>query len=323
MTTSTPAPSSLTAIIPAFNEAAAIADVVRGVFKDIGDIVAEVIVVDDGSHDDTAQLAAAAGARVLRHRRNRGYGAALKTGIRASRGDYILTMDADGQHRAEDVRALWERAADNDMVIGSRQGLIHSQLWRMPGKWLLWLMAQALVRQRIPDLNSGMRIVHRETMLRYLHVCPSGFSLSTTITMAFLARGYAVEFVPIHVKHRIGKSTVSLKTGFDTIILILRIATLFNPLRLFLPLSFGAFVAGLAWGLPIVLARQGVSVGALLALMTSLLLFVLGLVTDQISQLRLERFEAVDLDRLGVIELATGGADDGRPIGSGADASKN
>ena len=318
--TPTPVPSRLTAIIPAFNEAAAIADVVRGVFRDIGDIVSEVIVVDDGSSDNTASLAAEAGARVLKHRRNRGYGAALKTGIRASRGDYVLTMDADGQHRAEDVRNLWQRAVDNDMVIGSRQGLLHSKLWRMPGKWLLWLMAQALVRQRIPDLNSGMRIVHRDTILKYLHVCPSGFSLSTTITMAFLARGYAVEFVPIEVHHRVGKSTVSLKTGFDTIILILRIASLFNPLRLFLPLSLLSFVAGVAWGLPIVLARQGVSVGALLAVMTSLLLFVLGLVTDQISQLRLERFEAVDLDRLGAVELSPHEASDGRSTGSRPDA---
>ncbi len=318
--TPTPVPSRLTAIIPAFNEAAAIADVVRGVFRDIGDIVGEVIVVDDGSSDNTASLAAEAGARVLKHRRNRGYGAALKTGIRASRGDYILTMDADGQHRAEDVRNLWQRAVDNDMVIGSRQGLLHSKLWRMPGKWLLWLMAQALVRQPIPDLNSGMRIVHRDTILKYLHVCPSGFSLSTTITMAFLARGYAVEFVPIEVRHRVGKSTVSLKTGFDTIILILRIGSLFNPLRLYLPLSLLSFVAGVAWGLPIVLARQGVSVGALLAVMTSLLLFVLGLVTDQISQLRLERFEAVDLDRLGAVELSPHEASDGRPTGSRPDA---
>lgn len=317
---SVPSAEGLAAIIPAYNEAGAIAGVVKKVLAEIGDFVTEVIVVDDGSSDNTAELAAAAGARVIRHRRNRGYGAALKTGIYASRSAYVLTMDADGQHRPDDVRALWQEAPHHDMVIGSRQGLIHSQLWRMPGKWLLWLLAQALVWQKIPDLNSGMRIVRRDTVLKYLHVCPSGFSLSTTITMAFLTRGYAVEFVPIEVQQRVGKSTVSLKTGFDTIILILRIATLFNPLRLFLPLSFLSFAAGFAWGLPSVLERQGVSVGSLLALMTSLLLFVLGLLTDQISQLRLERFEAAELEQRAANEHSPGESTDGRPAGSHPDA---
>ncbi|MEM7582221.1 MAG: glycosyltransferase family 2 protein [Acidobacteriota bacterium] len=291
----TPEPQKeLTVVIPAFNEEGAIADVVRGVLDQLGDLVAEVVVVDDGSRDATAQLASEAGARVISKRRNRGYGAALKTGIRACRTPYFITMDADGQHRAQDARALWARAKDNHMVIGSRQGLIHSVWWRMPGKWLLNLIAQILVQQRIPDLNSGLRILHRDTALKYLHICPSGFSMSTTTTMAFLTRGYDVEFVPIRVERRIGTSTVKLKTGWDTLILILRIATLFNPLRLFLPLSFLATVSGVAWGLPIVIAREGVSVGAMLAIVTGLLLFFLGLISDQISQLRLERFEEAE-----------------------------
>ncbi len=293
-------PRELTVVIPAFNEEGAIADVVRGILAKLGDLVAEVLVVDDGSRDATARLAAEAGARVISKRRNRGYGAALKTGIRACRTPYFITMDADGQHRAQDARALWARAKENHMVIGSRQALIHSALWRMPGKWVLNLIAQILVQQRIPDLNSGLRILHRETVLKYLHICPSGFSMSTTTTMAFLTRGYDVEFVPIEVNQRIGKSTVKLKTGWDTLILILRIATLFNPLRLFLPLSILAFVSGLAWGLPIVIAREGVSVGAMLAIVTGLLLFFLGLISDQISQLRLERFE--DVDPLNAVE---------------------
>jgi hypothetical protein len=161
----------------------------------------------------------------------------------------------------------------------------------MPGKWLLWSMANYLTRRKIPDLNSGLRLIRREVALRYLHLCPSGFSFSTTITMALLSRGYSVAYVPIQVKKRVGKSTVSVATGLDTIILILRIAALFNPLRVFIPISLLIGLVGLAWGIPFALVGRGVSVGSMLAIVTATLIFGLGLLCDQISQLRLERFE--------------------------------
>jgi glycosyltransferase involved in cell wall biosynthesis len=236
-------------------------------------------------------MAEEAGARTIRHKQNKGYGAALKTGIRAAQTEFVLTMDSDGQHRAEDVLRLWQLVGTNDMVVGQRATLLHGPIWRMPGKWFLGWMANYLTRYAIPDLNSGLRLIQRDVALRYLHLCPAGFSFSTTITMALLSRGYRVAYVPIQVMKRRGKSTVSLATGLDTIILILRIATLFNPLRLFLPMSFFIASVGVLWGIPYLLLGRGVSVGSMLAIVTAILLFALGLISDQISQLRLERFE--------------------------------
>lgn len=281
----------LTIVIPAFNEAQAIGSVLDRLQTSCADFVQEIIVVDDGSRDQTAHIAEKAGAYAIRHKQNKGYGASLKTGIRHAQTEFILTMDADGQHRVEDVSGLWELAETSDMVVGQRTSLIHSPLWRMPGKWLLWSMANYLTGRKIPDLNSGLRLIRRDVALRYLHLCPSGFSFSTTITMALLSRGYSVAYVPIQVEKRVGKSTVSITTGLDTIILILRVASLFNPLRIFVPSSLLIGLTGLVWGIPFALAGRGVSVGAMLAIVTAILLFGLGLLCDQISQLRLERFE--------------------------------
>jgi glycosyltransferase involved in cell wall biosynthesis len=256
--------------------------------------VVEVIVIDDGSTDQTAAVAAEAGVRVVRHPNNRGYGAALKTGVREAAGDYVLMMDADGQHRTEDVVALCDAVGGPEpveCVIGQRQHRVHSPLWRMPGKWLITLLAQVLIRRRIPDINSGLRITRRDVVQRYLHICPSGFSFSTTLTMALLSRGYGVSFVPIRVEKRVGRSSVSARAGFDTILLVVRLATLFNPLHIFIPASVICILAGMAWGIPHLIARQGLTVAAMLALLTGILLFALGLICDQVSQLRLERFE--------------------------------
>lgn len=282
--------SNVSIIIPAFNEEKSVGNVVESLHSDFPDV--EIIVIDDGSHDKTAMIAEKAGARVIRKSENQGYGAAIKTGIISSKSDYIITFDADGQHRVEDIHRMWEYAKSNDIVIGARQKLIHSNLWRMPGKWLLGTIAAYLVAKRIPDLNSGLRIIHRKTLLKYMNLCPNGFSFSTTLTLALVSRGYRVKFVPITVNKRKGHSTVNLKTGFDTIILILRLSTLFNPLRIFLPISFIMFIASMVKGIPILLAGKGVSTGSLLAFVTGMLFFAIGLLSDQISQMRLEKFDS-------------------------------
>jgi glycosyltransferase involved in cell wall biosynthesis len=285
---------SIAIVIPAHNEAAGIGAVLEDLLAHKPPGVTEVIVIDDGSTDGTGDIAHRAGARVIRHKTNRGYGAGLKTGIRAATARYVLTMDADGQHRVEDVARLCELVAGGDVaesVIGHRKALLHSKLWRMPGKWFLRRLAQFLVARDIPDLNSGLRVIRRDIALKYISLCPQGFSFSTTITMALLARGYGVDFVPIEVKPRVGKSTVSVRTGLQTILLVLRLATLFNPLRIFLPASLLCFVAGIGWGVRYVLAGQGVTVASMLAILTGVLLFGLGLICDQVAQLRLARYE--------------------------------
>ena len=177
------------------------------------------------------------------------------------------------------------------MVVGQRTQFINGSFWRMPGKWLLGALANYLTGRIIPDLNSGLRRIRKNIALKYLHLCPQGFSFLTTITLVFISRGYNVKYIPIRINKRIGKSKVSIAAGATTLILIFRIMSLFNPLRIFIPVSFAIGVLGVLWGMPYVLQGHGVSIGTMLAIVTSLLFFGLGLICDQISQLRLERFE--------------------------------
>ncbi len=282
----------LTIVVPIYNEA----DSVAGVLTQLASLAAEneweVIAVDDCSTDESWQLVQDnADVLLIRHTRNRGYGAALKTGIRRAGGEWIAMMDADGQHDPHEIQKLLPLTQAHDLVIGKRTRGDHTPFWRVPGKWFLTLLSSFLVRQYIPDLNSGMRIFRREIALRYLHLLPDGFSFTTTSTLVFFNRGYSVKFTPIDIQPRQGTSKVSLATGFETLLLILRIATLFNPMALFLPASGSLFVSGIIWGTPYVLKGQGVSVGALLLILVGVLVFFIGLLVDQVASLRKERFE--------------------------------
>ena len=287
--------ADLTIVMPAYNEESSIKTTLEGLLPTCERRGWRVIVVDDGSSDSTTtdvqSFLPRDYLRLIEHPVNRGYGAALKTGIRAADTDWVATMDSDGQHRVEDLVMLYEHLIDFDLMIGQRAKRLHSPLWRMPGKWLLQGMAVFLMRQTIPDLNSGLRIFRREVLVKYLHLFPDGFSFSTTSTMIFMNRGYAVDFLPITVNERVGKSTVKLSTGFNTLLLILRLAMLLDPLRLFLPVSFALIGIGLAWTIPFLLMNEGYSVGALLLIMTGVLVFGMALLSDQIAALRKERFE--------------------------------
>jgi len=286
------ADAAVTIVIPAYNEAEHLGEVLDDLLPQLNGQIAEVVVVDDGSADETAAEAEARAVTLIRHPVNRGYGASLKTGIRHATTPFVVTMDSDGQHRVEDVLAVCAAAQDFDLVVGQRTELIHSTIWRMPGKWFLTWVASYLSRTTIPDLNSGLRVFRREEVLKYLRLCPDGFSFSTTSTMAFLCRGHRVHWLPIQVRARQGgTSMVKLRTGMDTLVLILRLATLFNPLRIFLPAAIWCWVISILWGLPYLLMGRGVSTGASLAVMLGVLLLALGLLSDQISQLRLERYE--------------------------------
>ena len=274
---------ALSIVIPAYNEGPVIGTLLDELLTLCAMHEWQVLVIDDGSTDDTAthvrQRAEGRYLTLIRHPYNRGYGAAIKTGIRQALAPLVATMDADGQHDPHELRKLFAVANEYNLVVGQRTKLVHSPLWRMPGKWLLNRMANYLTGRAIPDLNSGMRLFHMAIIEKYLHLCPNGFSFSTTSTLVLINQGYTIHYVPITIRarHEAVQSTVTVRTGLDTLILIVRLASLFQPLRIFLPAS-GLFIfLGLLWGLPYIVLLRGVSVGALLMILTGLLPLLLWL----------------------------------------------
>ncbi len=281
-------------VVPAFNEALAIGGVVAGLKEACPEH--EIIVVDDGSTDGTSEtIANVSQIRIIRHKVNSGYGSAWKTGIRAAAGDVLVFFDGDGQFDPADVERLVRRLReeDLDMVVGARVGSGHTPVFRRPGKWLLGETANFLTKQKISDLNCGLRAVRKEVISRYLHLYPDGFSASTTATITFLMRRYAVAFEPIEVRQRVGVSTVSvMRDGFGTLVLIGRLIALFDPLRIFLPIAVVSFLFSIAYSLVIALVvGKGVPVLGGIAFLFAIFCFLLGLICDQVSALRLERYE--------------------------------
>jgi glycosyltransferase involved in cell wall biosynthesis len=285
-------------VIPCFNEGEVIQEVVTNLREYLQQQAAasyEIIVVDDCSTDNTpAVLKELEGIRVIRHPINRGYGASIKTGIKHSQGAFVATFDGDGQHNPEDLLHICQKIRSEDwaLVVGARSKLLHSSLWRMPGKWLLGWLANFLSRTKIPDLNSGLRVFRKEIISRYLHLCADRFSFSTTSTLILLNRGYSLAYIPIEVKSRQGKSTVSLMTGYETFLLILRIVCLFDPLRVFIPASLILVLIGILHAIyPYFFLKRGITVGSVLVIVSGVLVFFIGLLADQISALRKEKYE--------------------------------
>ncbi len=281
----------LSAVIPAFNEEAAIATVVEGMIRMLkatgGEF--EVIVVDDCSSDRTAEIAAECGAKVIRHARNRGYGASLKTGIRKAKYGLIATADADGQHDADQLAGLLVELGDADVAIGARRRS-HVPLVRKPGKLILKWVANWVTGWNIPDLNSGLRVMRREVILECMHLAPDGFSFSTTTTIAFINAGLLIQWVPIQTHKRFGrKSSVKIvRDGLKTVLLIIRIVVLFAPLRVFLPVSAILFALGLISAAIGLVGNQNISDKDVIVLLTSIIIFFYGILADQLSAIRRE-----------------------------------
>jgi len=286
------APSSVTIVIPALNEAQSVGAVVAGLREHFPQ--AEVIVVNDGSADTTADVAAAAGARVLNHDRCCGYGAALRTGVEAASREFVLFCDADGQHSAEDVGRIIDACVDCDMVVGVRDPQSDAPMSRRPGKFILSAFADFLAGQRIPDLNSGLRIVRRSILLKYVHLMPRGFSFSTTSTFALLKTHRRIKWIPITVQKRVGISTVrQWRHGPQTLMLILRLSVLFEPLKVFLSVAAVLFLlCMLSLAIDIVYSG-GFNVGDTTVILSvaTLLVFMFGLLCDQVAALRREIHE--------------------------------
>jgi len=246
----------------------------------------EIIVVDDGSEDATADCAARAGATVVKHPYRKGNGAAIKTGIRKASGEFVLIMDGDGQHAPEDAPRLIDRLGEFDLVVGCRTPSSHASATRRLGNAFLSRLASYLTAHPIPDLTSGFRCARRERLLEFMHLLPNGFSTPTTTTLAFVKVGYNVAFEPIRVQRSLGTSKVRLAhDGARFCVILLRVVMLFSPMRIFAPVSGFAFVIGAGYGLMSVVAGHRIPNGALLLLLFSIMVFLIGLVSEQISTL--------------------------------------
>jgi len=279
--------SETSIVIPAYNEAASIGAVVREL--NAAARWREILVVDDGSSDGTGAEAAAAGARVVRHPYNKGNGAAVKSGIRVATGACILIADGDGQHRPADAERLVSQIGDYDLVVGARSGDTHATISRRIGNAMLNAIASFLTEQRIPDLTSGFRAARREQLLEFLHLLPNGFSTPTTTTMAFIKAGYSVRFEPIAAARREGVSKIRLGSdGFNFFLILLKVITIFSPLRLFAPISAAAFVVGAGYGVWTIVTQSHVTNSSVLLIVLSVVILLVGLVSEQISSLRFE-----------------------------------
>ena len=306
----------VTVIVPAYNEAASLPTLMPSLVAFVQARGWMLIVVDDGSADDTpsvlAPYAATSGVTVVRrsrrpclrriiellpaprvrrfnHSANRGYGGAVKTGIRAAISDLVVTLDADGQHRLEDLDSLHAelRGTGADMVVGNRNRQ-RSSPYRELGKYIIRRITRMLMPLPVRDINSGMRMCRRDLATRYLPLCPDSYAFCDVITLVFIHERHLVVEHGITMNKRLaGASAVTTRTAFDTVMEILHIITLFNPMRIFLPLSFICVTVGLAWGgSMLVIRNEGVSVGALLAITTGILCFSLGLIAEQLSAIR-------------------------------------
>ena len=275
----------MSVVIPALNEEDGIADVVsqlRGAAP-----WREILVVDDGSTDATGARAAAAGARVIRHPYTKGNGASVKTGIRSAGGDYVLIVDGDGQHAPADARALTDRLGEFDLVVGARSAATQATAARRRGNAALNWLASYLTDRAIPDLTSGFRAARRDCLREFLHLLPNGFSTPTTTTLAFLKAGYNVTFIAIDARQRQGRSKIRFaRDGATFFLILLKVVTIFSPLRIFVPISAFGLAVGLVYGAVNFVIVGRVPNGSVLLLLFSAMVFLAGLISEQIATMR-------------------------------------
>jgi glycosyltransferase involved in cell wall biosynthesis len=279
--------SRTSVVIPAFNEEETVGPLVTALRGAAA--WHEILVIDDGSSDRTSDRASEAGACIVRHPYNKGNGAAVKTGIRQATGQSILIIDADGQHRPADAVRLVTHLEAFDLVVGARSASSHASLIRRVGNQALNWLAAYLAQQPIPDLTSGFRAAKRDCLVEFIHLLPNGFSTPTTTTLAFLKAGYSVRFEPVDASQRQGSSKVKVgPDGVRFFLILLKVITLFSPLRIFLPLSAATFVTGAGYAVWTILTQSHITNSSVLLILASVLIFLVGLISEQISSLRFE-----------------------------------
>jgi glycosyltransferase involved in cell wall biosynthesis len=280
-------PDATSVLIPAHNEVATVGEVVAGLAGAAR--WHEILVIDDGSTDGTGDIARAAGARVIRHPYQKGNGAAVKTGIRHAAGEFILIIDGDGQHRVEDAVRLVARLGEFDLVVGARSNATQATHARRWGNTALNWLASYLAGHPIPDLTSGFRAARRAMLVEFLYLLPNGFSTPSTTTLAFLKAGYNVVFEPIEARARVGTSKIRLAhDGTKFLLIVLRVVTIFSPLRLFVPISLSALVLGIGYAVWTIATQLHVTNSSVLLIVLGILILLIGLVSEQIAALRFE-----------------------------------
>jgi glycosyltransferase involved in cell wall biosynthesis len=288
-------PPKLSIVIPARNEATSLKALLPHLVTLMGDV--EIIVVDDGSIDATPAICAQSKVKHLRHPYPKGNGSAIKTGARAALGEVIVFMDGDGQHKPEDVLALLQKFNEGyDMVVGARQSGSQAGLHRAFANDLFSRFASWMVMQPIADLTSGFRVVRASKFRQFLYLLPNGFSYPTTITMSFFRAGYSVAYVPIDAPSRTGGTSHihPLRDGLRFLLIIIKIGTLFSPQKLFLPISAGFFITGLAYYAYTYLSSGRFTNMSALLFISAIFTFLIGIVSEQISSLHYKNIDTTD-----------------------------
>lgn len=281
--------SELTIVIPCYNEEASLPEFLNELENYAMRQNMRVIITNDGSTDSTQRILNQYNGnfRIINHKVNSGYGAALKSAIAAADTEYVVSIDADGQHYLEDIDVIFQRlkAVDADMVVGCRSR--SGGVYRSTGKWLIRIISRMLVKTNVKDINSGMKLYRTSLAKKYLRLCPDTMAFSDIITLIFCEQKHLVVEENIRIKERTrGKSTIGISTAFGTVLEMLNIVMLFNPIRIFLPIAVIFIILGIGWGLPIIIAGRGVSVGAALLILMGVITFLLGLIAEQLSLIR-------------------------------------
>lgn len=278
----------VTVLLPAYNEGPIIGKTIQAIKNLYPDF--EILVIDDGSTDNTLQVAMDAGANVWPHPYNIGNGAAIKSGLRSASGEWVVMMDADGQHDPADIARLLEHKDNFEMVVGARSKDSNGAVHRNIANWIYNKIASYVTRFRVQDLTSGYRLVRRDVARKFIYLLPNGFSYPTTLTMAYLRSGHSIKYIPIRAKKRHGKSKIKLmKDGTRFFLIIAKVATLYSPFKIFLPISLLLFLSGNFYYLYTFITSGRFTNMSALMLSTSVIVFMMGLVSEQISQMRYDR----------------------------------